>query len=72
MQQVFMTTHSYSLLENPGIDCRNVLLLEPGTEGTQVRGITEDEAILLKSGLSIAEVLLPKTRPESAEKITLN
>lgn len=72
MQQVFMTTHSYSLLGNPGIDGRNVLILEPGAEGTQVRGISEDEAILLKSGLSISEVLLPKTRPESADKITLS
>lgn len=72
MQQVFMTTHSYSLLGNPGIDGRDVLILEPGAEGTQVRGISEDEAILLKSGMSIAEVLLPKTRPESAEKITLS
>ncbi len=72
MQQVFMTTHSYSLLANPGIDGRDVLILETGTEGTQVRGISEEEAVLLKSGLSIAEVLLPKARPESAEKITLN
>jgi len=72
MQQVFMTTHSYALLENPGIDGRNVLILEPGSEGTQVRGISEDEAVLLKSGLSISEVLLPNTRPESADKITLS
>ena len=72
MQQVFMSTHSFSLLGNPGIDGRNVLILEPGAEGTQVRGITKKESVLLKSGLSIAEILLPKTRPESAEKITLN
>jgi predicted ATPase len=71
-QQVFMTTHSYSLLGNPGIDGRNVLVLEPSAEGTQARGISKDETVLLKSGLSIAEVLLPKTRPESADKITLN
>lgn len=71
-QQVFMSTHSYALLGNPGIDGRNVLILEPDVEGTHVRGISEDETKLLQSGLSIAEVLLPKTRPESAEKITLN
>ncbi len=71
VQQVFMSTHSYALLGNPGIDGRNVLILEPGTEGTIVRGVTKQEATLLKSGLSIAEVLLPKTRPESAEKIRL-
>lgn len=72
MQQVFMTTHSYSLLANPGIDGRSVLVLEPSNEGTQVRGIADPESILLQSGLSIAEVLLPKARPESADKITLN
>jgi predicted ATPase len=71
-QQVFMTTHSYSLLGNPGIDGRNVLILEPGAEGTQVRGINEKESVLLKSGMSVAEVLLPKTRPESAENISLD
>lgn len=71
MQQVMMTTHSYALLGNPGIDGRNVLILEPGNEGTEVRGITDDEATLLKSGLSIAEVLLPKTRPESSDSISL-
>lgn len=72
MQQVIMSTHSYALLANPGIDGRNVLILEPGTEGTAVRGISDDEATLLKSGLSISEVLLPKTRPESADKIALS
>lgn len=72
LQQVFMTTHSYSLLANPGIDGRNVLILEPSNEGTEVRGITEQEAILLRSGMTIAEILLPKTRPESIEKITLS
>lgn len=71
VQQVFMSTHSYALLGNPGIDGRNVLILEPGTEGTTVRGVTKQEETLLKSGLSIAEVLLPKTRPESAEQMRL-
>lgn len=72
MQQVFMTTHSYALLANPGIDGRNVLVLEPGAGGTVVRGISENESTLLKSGLSIAEVLLPKTRPEFVDEIQLN
>jgi predicted ATPase len=72
LQQVFMTTHSYSLLANPGIDGRNVLILEPGNEGTEVRGISKQESILLKSGMTIADIILPKTRPESVEKITLS
>ncbi len=72
LQQVVMTTHSYALLGNPGIDARSVLVLAPGGAGTQVRGITGDEAALLRSGLSVAEVLLPQTRPESVEKIELN
>jgi hypothetical protein len=55
------------LLSNPGIDGRGVLLLEPAEEGTKVRSIDDNEALALKNGLSIAEVVLPKTRPKAAE-----
>ncbi|OQX10726.1 MAG: chromosome segregation protein SMC [Desulfobulbaceae bacterium A2] len=72
LQQVIMTTHSYALLANPGIDARGVLILEPDESGTRMRGITEEETVQLQSGLSIAEVLLPKTRPESVDNIQLN
>lgn len=71
-RQVIISTHSEALLSHPGIDARGVLLLESGAEGTLVRTVKESEAEAIKSGLTVAEVLLPKTRPEKAEQLGLN
>lgn len=70
-RQVLISTHSEALLSNPGIDGRGVLLLEPVAEGTKIRTVNEDEMHALRSGLSVAEVLLPKTHPVSAGKLGL-
>lgn len=70
-RQVLVSTHSEALLSNPGIDGRGVLLLEPGQEGTTVRPVNEKEAKSLRSGFSIAEVILPKTHPKAAEQLGL-
>ncbi|MGE0080731.1 MAG: AAA family ATPase [Thiohalomonadaceae bacterium] len=70
-RQVIMTTHSVALLSNPGIDARGVIVLEPAHEGTNARTVTEEEAIALNAGLSVADVLLPKTRPKGIEQLGL-
>lgn len=70
-RQVLISTHSEALLSNPGIDGRGVLLLEPNAEGTKVRAINADETVALRSGLSIAEVVLPKARPKGIEQLSL-
>lgn len=70
-RQVLISTHSEALLSNPGIDGRGVLLLQPGVEGTTVRAVDKSEATALKTGLSVAEVVLPKTRPATAEQLGL-
>ncbi|MBA3477415.1 MAG: AAA family ATPase [Lautropia sp.] len=70
-RQVLISTHSEALLSNPGIDGRGVLVLLPAQEGTLVRPIDEREAFALESGLSVAEVVLPKTRPSTAEQLGL-
>lgn len=70
-RQVLISTHSEALLSNPGIDGRGVLLLVPAHEGTQVRSINEKEAFSLENGLSVAEVVLPKTHPKAAEQLGL-
>lgn len=64
-RQVFISTHSESMLSNPGIDGRGVLLLEPAQEGSRIRTINDNEAAALSAGLSVAEVVLPKTRPSA-------
>ncbi len=69
-RQVLVSTHSPALLDNPGIDPQGILLFEPGAEGSTVRGINESERVALEAGLTPAEVLLPKTRPESVAHLS--
>ena len=68
-RQTLISTHSEALLSNSGIDGRGVLLLEPVAEGTKVRSINSAEMLALRSGLSVAEVVLPKTRPSTIDKL---
>lgn len=70
-RQVVISTHSEALLGNPGIDGRSVVLLESKGEGTTARGIKEEEKDALNAGLTIAEVVLPKTRPETVHQLAL-
>ena len=68
-RQILVSTHSEVLLSNPGIDGRGVVILEPSAEGTQARTLRKDEAMAINDGFSIAEVVLPKTRPERAAEL---
>lgn len=68
-RQVIISTHSEALLSNPGIDARGVLVIEPGPNGSTVRELKEDEVVAIKDGLSVAETVLPTTRPKSAEQL---
>lgn len=68
-RQILISTHSDSLLSNPGIDGRSIILLEPGPEGSTARTIDKNEANALRAGLSVAEVLLPKARPAGANRL---
>jgi predicted ATPase len=70
-RQVIITTHSEALLSNPGIDARGVLVIEPGQNGSTVRELKDDEVGAIKDGLSVAETVLPSTRPKSAERLGL-
>ena len=70
-RQLIISTHSEVLLSNLGIDARGILVLEPGVEGPKVRQINSEEKNAIECGLSIAEVVLPKTRPEKAEQLGL-
>lgn len=68
-RQIIISTHSASLLENKGIEVKGVLLLEPGSEGTKIRHINEDERKAINSGFSISEVVLPKTRGDLGSQL---
>ena len=70
-RQVVLTTHSDALLSNPGIDERGVVILETGKQGTTGRPLDASERQALSAGLSIAEVVLPKTRPQNVNQLGL-
>jgi hypothetical protein len=73
-RQVFLSTHSSDLLHDEGIGVDEVLLLLPqGPEGTEVRLAKDDEEAraLLAGGLSMADVVIPRTAPRKAGQLSL-
>jgi predicted ATPase len=72
-RQVIVSTHSSDLLQDEGIGLNEVLLLEPGEEGTSVRPAKGDTGIeaLVSEGVSLAEAALPQTRPDKVEQLAL-
>lgn len=72
-RQIFISTHSPDLLRDEGIGVDEVLLLNPGSEGTEVTsaGSHDDIRHLLEGGLSLADIVIPRTRPSKAAQLAL-
>lgn len=70
-RQVILSTHSEALLENKGIDPRAVLRIGTSSEGSEILPADDAEIAAVQTGLSVAEVILPKTRPLKAEQLRL-
>lgn len=72
-RQIFVSTHSTDLLRDQGIGLDEVLLLLPTDEGTTVNVARDDNEIvhLLEGGLTMADAVFPKTRPQSAHQLPL-
>lgn len=72
-RQLILSTHSSDLLRDTGIGLDEVLLLIPQKEGTEIRPASAyvDIRDLLEGGLSVAEAVLPKTRPAQANQLPL-
>lgn len=70
-RQVIITTHSEALLNNEGIDGREVIRLEPTENGTEMLLPSDEESVALKAGLTPADVLLSKARPHQVEQLSL-
>jgi len=68
-RQIIISSHSEALLSNKGIDARNVIVLEPDREGTKLRPVSAEERKGLEAGFSIAEAVLPQTRPKKIEQL---
>lgn len=72
-RQIFVSTHSPDLLRDEGIGLDETMLLVPGAEGTKVVPAGSDREVraLLEGGLSLADVAIPRTRPENAAQLAL-
>lgn len=72
-RQIFLSTHSPDLLRDEGIALDEVIILRPGSEGTEVSTADSHQDIrdLLQGGLSLADAVIPKTRPSHAAQFTL-
>ncbi len=72
-RQFLISTHSPALLQDEGIGLNEVLILQPGDNGTTIRplGDFEDVARLLEGGLNVADIVTPKTRPENVNQLAL-
>lgn len=72
-RQIFVSTHSWDMLSEKGIGGEEVLMLTPDPEGTRVELPSNVDEVrrLLEAGLSIAEVVLPRTAPEGLVQLDL-
>lgn len=69
-RQVIITTHSDNLIGAVN-DPLAIILLEPSPNGTHARKADDEEIAVMASGLTPAEVLLPKTRAQQGFQVEL-
>lgn len=72
-RQIIVSTHSTDLLRDAGIGLDEVLLLTPAKEGTRVQRARDfrDVKALLEGGATLADAVLPLTRPAQAQQLML-
>ena len=72
-RQIFVSTHSWDILSEKGLGGEEVVLLTPDPEGTKVELASSDAEIrtLLDSGLTVADVAIPRTRPPGLQQLEL-
>lgn len=71
-RQIIASTHS-SFMLGEGVGMNEVLLLEPSEEGTKVElaGNLKQVRSLLEGGIGLYDAVVPYTRPEFAQQISL-
>jgi predicted ATPase len=72
-RQILVSTHSTDLLKDEGIGLDEVLLLLPSREGTEVKPASsfDETRALLESGINMADVVIPRTRPPNLNQLLL-
>lgn len=65
-RQVIVSTHSPDLLMDEGIAPEEILMVQPGGEGSEIiEGASVDDVVkLMESGIPASEAVLPRTDPQ--------
>jgi len=73
-RQVIISTHADAMLDQKSIGGEEVLRLEPSAEGTILKSPLQDpqEMALLKNGLSVRDVVVPKSAPRNIDQLVLS
>ncbi|MFA6471159.1 MAG: AAA family ATPase [Candidatus Latescibacterota bacterium] len=73
-RQVMISTHSADLLSDRSIGAEEVVILLPEQEGTtvQLASSVRDIHSFLENGFSVAEAVLPRTKPKNSEQLLLS
>ena len=74
-RQVLITTHSAALLADPGIGLDEVHVLNPDSQGTDIKtgkSYQDVRAMVKSGGMSIGTALLPKTAPAHADQFSFD
>jgi predicted ATP-dependent endonuclease of OLD family len=73
-RQIFLSTHSPDLLRDEGIGLDEAILLRPSAEGTEVTVASSHQDVrdLLQGGLSIADIVIPRTRPQNVAQLSFD
>jgi predicted ATPase len=73
-RQVMISTHSEEILSDLGIGPEEVIRLEPSPDGTILRSPLDSPAELeqLESGLTVADVIFPKSAPDRINQLELS
>ncbi len=71
--QVILTTHSPNMLMDEGINPQEVVLLQPGTEGTQAVTTDTIEQVneVINMGFPIGDSIIPLSKPENSHRLAL-
>lgn len=72
-RQIFVSTHSWDLLDQKSVGGEEVVLLKPAAEGTVAKIASSIPEIRdqLSTGLTVADVAIPRTAPANLENLNL-
>lgn len=68
-RQVIISTYSEEMLSDEGIGGEEVIRLEPSKNGTLLKSASAEEEEQLRAGLTVADVMIPKTTPQNIQQL---